>query len=154
MFSAPMINDITTTYPNPPEFVELKKIEKSRNYDYNNSFYEIQVKAYNLQPLNMNLTPDETFKKVEKVAQQMGWHVVSVDPIARRLEAIDTTLLLRFKDDIVIEVRPAISSTTDPSATSPSSAVHMRSKSRVGKGDLGKNAKRILSFFEALNSEK
>ena len=50
--------------------------------------------------------------------------------------------IFRFRDDFVVRVRP------DGEAT----RVDMRSKSRVGKGDLGANAKRIEQFFQGLAS--
>ncbi len=50
--------------------------------------------------------------------------------------------MLRFKDDVLVEVRP------HPGG----SEVAMRSKSRVGKGDLGANAKRIRAFLAALRT--
>ena len=79
------------------------------------------------------------FEKAEKEAQKM-WEVVAVDREGLRIEAVATTSLLRFKDDIVIEVRASIEG----------AEVHMRSKSRVGRSDFGANAKRIESFFSKL----
>ncbi len=58
--------------------------------------------------------------------------------IKRKIEGVDTSWLFRFKDDFVIEVRPD---------GADGSLVHMRSKSRDGKGDVGANAKRIRAFF-------
>jgi uncharacterized protein (DUF1499 family) len=153
MFSLPIINDITTTYPNPPEFQEIRKIESKRDYGYPAGFLEKQKAAYSLAPLPMTLGREEAFKKVEAIAKTMGWQVVAVDPAQFRLEAIDTTKLLRFKDDIVIEVRATAEGAVGPVLASDVAKawVHMRSKSRTGKGDLGKNAERIKSFFEVLS---
>jgi uncharacterized protein (DUF1499 family) len=60
-----------------------------------------------------------------------------------RLEATDRSALFRFKDDIVLRVRP-----TD---TGEGSIVDMRSVSRVGVSDLGVNAKRVRSFLADLS---
>ena len=57
------------------------------------------------------------------------------------LEVVATTRLMHFKDDVAVEVRPE----------GTGSSVHMRSKSRVGKGDLGANAKRIRMFLSELS---
>ena len=59
------------------------------------------------------------------------------------LEATDTTLFFRFKDDVVVRIRP------DP-ARAGGSIVDMRSISRVGVSDVGVNAKRIRDFLRDL----
>lgn len=56
----------------------------------------------------------------------------------------DTTLLFGFKDDIVIRITPAGSG----------SRVDVRSASRVGRSDLGVNAKRIREFLRGLAAGK
>ncbi|MND03152.1 hypothetical protein D3C83_228380 [compost metagenome] len=65
------------------------------------------------------------------------------DRAAGRVEAIATTTLLRFKDDVVVRVRDAAGG----------SRVDVRSKSRVGVGDLGTNARRIRRFLSALRAD-
>ena len=67
----------------------------------------------------------------------MGWQIVADDDATGMIEAIDTTLLLRFKDDVVIRVV----------GTAEGSRVDVRSRSRVGRSDLGKNAARIREFI-------
>ncbi|MBC7505868.1 MAG: DUF1499 domain-containing protein, partial [Sandarakinorhabdus sp.] len=59
-----------------------------------------------------------------------------------RIEATATVPWWGFKDDVVIRLTPAGTGTR----------VDMRSKSRVGKGDLGVNAKRINDFLDALKA--
>ena len=66
-----------------------------------------------------------------------------VDPQAGTLEATAETLFFRFKDDVVVRVRP------DP-ARAGGSIVDMRSISRVGGSDIGVNAKRIRAFLADL----
>jgi len=70
----------------------------------------------------------------------MGWDIVAVVPGELRIEATDTTLLFGFKDDIVIRIAPA----------GQGSRVDVRSLSRVGKSDLGVNAKRIRKYLRQL----
>ena len=57
-----------------------------------------------------------------------------------RVEVVATTLWFGFKDDIVIRISPSGSG----------SRVDMRSKSRVGRSDLGANAARIRAFLGRL----
>jgi hypothetical protein len=51
-----------------------------------------------------------------------------------------TTFWFRFKDDVVIRVKPL----------GKESRIDLRSVSRLGKGDLGANAKRIREFLNRL----
>ena len=70
----------------------------------------------------------------------MGWRIVDGNPAEGRIEATATTRWFGFKDDIVIRI----------SAAGGGSRIDVRSKSRVGRSDLGANAKRIQDFLTAL----
>ena len=59
-----------------------------------------------------------------------------------RIEATATSLLFGFKDDVVVRI------TDDMGVT----RVDVRSKSRVGRNDLGMNAKRIRAFQSKLKA--
>jgi uncharacterized protein (DUF1499 family) len=63
-------------------------------------------------------------------------------PQEGRIEATDTTFWFGFKDDVVIRVRP----------TADGSRVDIRSKSRVGRSDVGANAARIEAFLDAFQA--
>ena len=56
-------------------------------------------------------------------------------------EAVASTRLLGFKDDVSIHVQ---------AQAGDASLVHMRSRSRLGRGDFGTNARRIRVFQGAL----
>jgi uncharacterized protein (DUF1499 family) len=66
---------------------------------------------------------------------------VGDDAGAGRLEAVATTRWLRFKDDVVVRLRDRPDGGT---------RVDVRSKSRIGRSDLGTNARRIRAFLHAL----
>ncbi len=140
------INDITTTPDRPPVFVTVARLEanKGRDLTYNNKLIERQMKLYpDLAPIQSSLGPAAFFKRVIEAASVMpDWEVLDVDEANFRLEAIATTPMLKFKDDVVIEVRPE----------AQGSSVHMRSKSRMGKSDLGANYKRIKNFLQSIKS--
>jgi uncharacterized protein (DUF1499 family) len=72
----------------------------------------------------------------------MGLEIVDANPGEGRIEAVDTTLLYGFKDDIVVRVQEGAEGTR----------VDVRSMSRVGKSDLGMNAKRIRTFLARLRA--
>ena len=88
----------------------------------------------------LDVPPADALRRAERAARAMGWDIVAVSSDDLRIEAIATTLLFGFKDDIVIRV----------TANGPGSRVDMRSLSRVGSSDLGVNAKRIRSFMKEL----
>lgn len=143
----PAINDITTNFDNPPEFVHAVSLPGNlgRNLTYDKAKYaERQQQGYGmLEPLKLPLDPDQAFKEVSTMASEMhGWTITFEDPKTRTLEGIAITPLFHFRDDFVIQVRPAASG----------SVVEMRSKSRDGVGDVGANYKRINAFFASLSA--
>ncbi len=143
----PRINDITTDTVNPPKFTHAPRLDEHKGRDLSypgESFAEQQLDGYGeIEPLRLEMAPGEAFAQVYDVANGIDtWEITLADPGVRKIEGIDTTWLFRFKDDFVIEVRPA---------DGPGSLVHMRSKSRDGKGDLGANAARIRTFFDLVS---
>src|SRR3546814_2006150 len=66
--------------------------------------------------------------------------VCSSDLGEGHIEAVATTLLYGFEDEVVIRVAP----------TETGAVVDLRSRSRIGRGDLGTNAARIRSFLDDL----
>ena len=145
---APRINDITTDTDAPPQFVHAGTLPENAGRDMAypaESFADQQKAAYaDLGPLTLAMPPDEAFKQVAAAARTMpDWAITREDAAAHALEGYDTSWLFHFKDDFVIEVRPA---------PNGQSIVQMRSKSRDGKGDVGANAARIRAFFGRLKN--
>ena len=83
----------------------------------------------------------ETVRRAAALARERGWDVALVDEAAGTVEATETSRFFRFKDDVVIRVRPA---------PGGGSLVDMRSISRVGGSDVGMNAKRVRAFLTDL----
>lgn len=142
---APLINDITTTPDDPPSFRRAALLPENRGRDmtYPGTNISRQRRAYpDLVPLTRNEPPASVYESALAAARRMPrWNIIAEDATTRVIEAVATTGLMRFKDDIVIEVRPK----------GAGAAVHMRSKSRAGKGDLGANAARIRAYFLELS---
>jgi len=138
---AARINDITTTPDDPPSFRRAALLPENRGRDMTYPMSNIgpQRKAYpDLKPLARNEPPEAAYEAALAAAKRMPrWTIVAADAAARSIEAAASTAVLRFKDDVVIEVRP----------NGSGSAVHMRSKSRLGRGDFGANADRIRAYF-------
>ena len=134
--SVPRINDITTDMEDPPKYMTT-----ARAYP-GDEFARLQRAAYpDLAPVTLPVPPREAFERAVKAAEAMGWEVVGRDAAAGVLEAVDTTKWFGFKDDIAVRV----------SAAGNGSRIDVRSKSRVGKGDLGTNAQRIRAYQKRLN---
>ena len=89
-----------------------------------------------LQPQRFAVPGPQVFDAASAVAHAQGWEVTQEDKATGVIQAVATTPLMRFKDDVTITVSP------DGDRTK----VVVRSHSRVGKGDLGTNAKRIRLF--------
>jgi uncharacterized protein (DUF1499 family) len=96
-----------------------------------------------IAPLTLDVDPPEAFALVQKAAANLGWNVIEAVPPggrqgAGRLEAIDRTFALKLPDDITVRIRPR----------ADGSRIDIRSASRVGRHDLGGNARRIRAFLE------
>lgn len=145
--AVPSIHDITTDVESPPQFVAILKLRAGATNppDYPGPHIgELQGIAYpQLRPLQLAAPPREVFARAAAASEGMGWEVVAKDPAAGRIEAVATTRWFGFKDDVVIRVAPA----------GTGSRVDLRSKSRVGRSDLGANAARIQEFLARLNSQ-
>jgi uncharacterized protein (DUF1499 family) len=85
----------------------------------------------------------EAFDRTLSAVRDLGWEVVASDRAAGRIEAVDTTFWFGFKDDVVIR----ITEVPDGGAR-----IDVRSKSRVGVGDLGTNARRVRALLARLKS--
>jgi len=79
----------------------------------------------------------------EAIASLPRWSLVGSGkgPAGSEMQAVATTPVLRFKDDVTIRVR----------RTGGRTVVSVRSRSRFGKLDFGQNARNIREFFAALN---
>jgi uncharacterized protein (DUF1499 family) len=143
----PVINDVTTDTLDPPSFDAARRLPALDGVDlgWPAAFGEVVRAGYpGLAPLLSERPRAEVLTAVEAVAKASGWEVHSVDWERGRLEAVVTSLLFRFRDDVVVRVRDAPGGKV---------AVDLRSRSRVGKGDLGANAQRISEFLERVAAE-
>jgi uncharacterized protein (DUF1499 family) len=142
--SVPYIHDITTDTENPPQFVNVLPLranaENSAVYGGPEIARQQQTAYPDLKPIALSRTPQETFDRALQVAQDMGWRIVDSSPQLLRIEATDTTRWFGFQDDVVVRI------TSVPTG----SRVDVRSVSRVGKSDLGTNARRIEAYLSRI----
>ncbi|MDP5071027.1 MAG: DUF1499 domain-containing protein [Congregibacter sp.] len=102
-----------------------------------------QREAYpDLRTLESPRSYTNSYNLALTTARELGWEIVREDPNAGFIEAVDTTAIMRFKDDVVIRVR----------SNADGSLVDLRSVSRVGVSDLGANAQRIRRFLSSFQT--
>ena len=156
--SVPAIHDVTTDLADPPAFARLPlRADNLENIpdngradlaalDPESRWNALHREGYgDLRGARLALAPAEALARAEALVRRRGWDVAGVDRRGGTIEATDTTLFFRFKDDVVIRVRP------DPMRAG-GSIVDLRSISRVGGSDVGVNAKRIRAFLADLQA--
>ncbi|MGH7258997.1 MAG: DUF1499 domain-containing protein [Nitrospiraceae bacterium] len=140
----PPIHDITTDTEEPPRFVAILPLRKDapNSAEHEGAVIAAQQQAAyaDLRPLLLNVPVDQAFSKALAAARDMGWEIVEAKPAEGRIEATDTTFWFGFKDDVVVRVKPA----------DQGSRIDVRSVSRVGKSDVGTNARRIRAYLERM----
>jgi uncharacterized protein (DUF1499 family) len=143
-FRYPPINDITTNPDDPPAFEAAAGVpaNETRDLTYPADFAAVQREAYpDVRPYVAAAPPEDVYAVALRLAETLrGWRVIdSASP--ERIEAVAETPVFGFHDDIVLRFTPADGGTR----------VDMRSKSRVGRGDIGRNAQRITGFLGRLD---
>jgi uncharacterized protein (DUF1499 family) len=142
--AVPPINDITTDTDDPPQFVAILPLRASAPVSARYpgaATAQAQRAGYpDLQPYTSARNPHDAFAAALAAARAMGWQIIAADEAAGRIEATATTPWFGFTDDVVVRVAPATNG----------SRVDIRSVSRVGRSDLGANARRIRDYLAAL----
>ena len=140
----PAIHDITTDTENPPAFVSVLPLRKDspNTAEYGGPDLAARQRAGypDIVPAVLPVPPAQAFDRALQTVHDMGWTLVDSNAAEGRIEATDTTFWFAFKDDIVIRITPA----------DRGSRVDLRSVSRVGRSDVGTNAKRIRGYLKKL----
>jgi uncharacterized protein (DUF1499 family) len=140
--SVPPIHDITTDTDRPPQFVKVVALRASApnppQYD-GPKVAEQQRNAYpDIQPVVLTAGPEVAFARALSAAEAMGWSIVDSNAKEGRIEATAATFWFGFKDDVVVRISP----------TAAGSRIDVRSKSRVGRSDIGTNAQRVREYLK------
>jgi hypothetical protein len=146
----PMINDVTTDTITPPEFVELAKQRSSglNSPAYaGEEFAKLQMAAYpDLKTLAVDRPLPEVFEVTTDALQRLGFEIVRAeapDPESGRtalLEATDRTIILGFYDDVAVRI----------TGTDQQGKIDIRSQSRIGRHDFGRNAERVRRILKEI----
>jgi len=142
----PPIHDITTDFVDPPIFIALvgKRGEGANSLEYDQGKPALLQKEFypHIRPIITPEDPQKAFVRAMEVAVSLGWVISGVDAGAGRFEATDHSFWFKFADDIVLVV----------TETETGSQIDLRSVSRVGRSDLGVNAKRITRFQKSYSA--
>lgn len=143
--NVPPIHDISTDLVNPPEFVAIAPLraDAPNPVEYAGAeAAEQQRTAYpDLQTLTYSQSKPELIEASKQAVENLGWELVNTDADKGIVEATETTAWFGFKDDVIIRV----------TENDSERLVDIRSKSRIGKSDLGKNAARIHALIDELD---
>ncbi|MDX5362736.1 MAG: DUF1499 domain-containing protein [Pseudazoarcus pumilus] len=133
----PVINDVVTDPTLPLDF---RAMPVAVPYP-GEAFAEKQRAAYpEVQPLHLDATPQLAYDAALRLINERGWQVAMSEPARGRIEAIARSRIFRFADEIAVQLTPA------PDGV----RVDVRSRSRVGRSDLGVNAARVRLFLQDL----
>lgn len=141
----PRINDISTDRDDPPHYL----VAPPRHPGYNaQRLRKPTERAYpDMRNLELTQPPEAVSAAVAALVAERGWSESARAPANGdrpwRIQAVAVTTVLRFRDDVIVEVRPG---------PGGGSTVAMRSKSRIGQSDLGANARRIRAFLADLRA--
>jgi uncharacterized protein (DUF1499 family) len=146
----PSINDVTTDMNNPPPFVEIAKQRApgTNPVGYPGpAFARKQLAAYpDIRPIEIDRSADEVFELAVEAAKRLKLDVVHQEAPdlgagrAGLIEIADRTLILGLYDDVAIRV----------GGNGKHARVDVRSASRYGSHDLGRNADRVRVILKEI----
>jgi len=149
----PAIADVSTDTRAPPAFQELARQRGLASNPVSYPGGEVaarQAEAYpDLRTFAMERSAEEAFEIVRDGLKRLKLQIVAENlPTEGRrqvegiIEAVDRTMLVGFYDDIVVRVR----------GDDRQSRVDVRSASRYGHHDLGRNAQRIRAILTEIQA--
>ncbi len=125
----PPFHDPPGFWPRLNAYLTTNLAETRRDHE----FAELELRSY-------TIAPTQLFAKVEQAVNSLGWQISDRDLEQYSLQVIIETQLMRFRDDMEIRIVPG----------ERGSELHIRSQSRVGRGDLGANTRHILELYALL----
>jgi uncharacterized protein (DUF1499 family) len=147
----PRLNQVTTDFKTPPSYMISTRAREARGAwtpppPAPEAETEQRVAYPRLQPMQVDLEPDQAYRMSLRIAKDLGWRVIDATPPNLRgageaeIEATDRSLFFGFTAEIAIRIRPVGAKTQ----------IDVRAASRVGAHDFGANARRVAKFMEAV----
>lgn len=147
----PKIHDITTDPIDPPRFEALARLRggDGANPAVYAGLYsaEQQRLAYpDVETVELEVPAQRAYDVTLALVNKRKWRVVDERPPQPRrdgrIEAIAQTLIMGFREDVTIRIKP----------DGEGSRVDIRSSSRYFESDLGSNAARVTKLIEDINT--
>ena len=147
----PHLNDVTTDTEHPPEFAALARARPraANTVVYRGQSSAVRQEAHypEIQPMILDRPAEEVFEAASEAARRLKWRIAAEDApqedgTSGHIEAEDRTLILGFIDDVIVRVE------NDSGTT----RVDVRSLSRYGRHDFGRNATRVKEFYTELQA--
>ncbi len=147
----PVINDVSTDTSSPPRFVHAVS---ERPQDANpvmypgGKFANEQRSSYpDIKPLIVKYSRARAFDTARMIMKKREWAIVDEKRPGKgvstgKIEAVQRTLVLGFPDDIVVRI----------GGDKGRAKIDVRSASRYGRHDFGRNAERIRGFLKELHA--
>lgn len=132
MINNPPMND-------PPGFYTRLKTYLTTNVaetKLNHPFPELELPR-------VATAPGLLLTRLELTLEILNWEIIKVDPRNHEIHAVVATPLFKFKDDVLIKLNP----------TTAGTEIHIRSSSRVGRGDFGANTRHIMDLLAMLQRQ-
>jgi len=149
----PKLTDISTDPEDPPRFRALAFAHprgvNAQEYP-GEAAAAIQRHAYpGIKPADLTATADEAYNAVKALVEKRHWRILDeVQPRGTRrdgqIEAVASSPVMGVRSDVVIRIR----------STAKGARVDMRSLSRYGSHDLGRNARHIEGLLSDLSAER
>lgn len=144
LLHSPRLYEVTTDTASPPAFDRIAKIRQGQAnpVHYDAAFAPLQLAAYpDIKPLLVARPLADVYPAVRETVKALNWKVIDEQsPDLSRtgyIEAVDRTFIFGFTDDVAIRV----------TGSAKAARVDIRSSSRFGQHDLGRNAQRIRHFM-------
>ncbi len=140
---SPPIYDVSTDLTSPPPFQDL--VAKREFGSNSTDFVKQATFAEDVRPLRIKKSGQDAFDLVRQLVLKRKWELVAIKPLDKNtnvgyIEAVDYSYILAVPDDIVLRIK----------AKGKETILDMRSASRYGSFDLGRNQQRIQNFFNDL----
>ncbi|MGA0806157.1 MAG: DUF1499 domain-containing protein, partial [Pseudohongiellaceae bacterium] len=114
---------------------------------------QLQREAYpDLVPKEYAVAPDAMFQRALAAVDAMGWELVAANAAEGRIEATATTFWLRFKDDVVIRIRPGGNGPDSSVVRAVAMSVPMQSACGASSNCSEAGWRRFISPFEVIRS--
>jgi uncharacterized protein (DUF1499 family) len=144
----PALNDITSDLVDPPSFgiAAMARPANANPVAYPAAFAPVQRRIYpEIRGIDVDLPADSVNEIVNDLVESRRWTVLDqVDYRGTdregRVEMVTRSLLLGFRDDIVIRIR----------SVNGRARIDMRSAARYGRQDFGENARRTIAALDEM----